>query len=172
MKPWLLEQMAMYTAYHRDARNRASHFVGVPMITFSIFIVLSFLRFGDPDQEPITAAMILVIPLLVLYASAEPLLGLVSAVFLLPMLWAAERVVQQDAQTIGFIAGVCFVGGWIIQLIGHLFEGRKPALTDNILQVFMAPGFLVAEMLFAVGVLSELKADLATRSTKYDPVPR
>lgn len=171
MKPWLLEQMAMYTAYHRDARNRASHFVGVPMITFSIFIMLSFVRFGEPDQEPITAAMLFVIPLLALYASAVPVLGLVSAVFLLPLLWGAERVTQQDPQTIWIISGVCFVGGWIIQLIGHMFEGRKPALTDNILQVFMAPGFLVAEVLFAVGLLSELKADLTTRSVKYDSVP-
>lgn len=168
MKPWLLEQMAMYTAYHRDPRNRASHFVGVPMITFSVFIALSFVRFGGSDQEPITAAMLLLIPLLALYASAAPLLGLLSAVFLLPMLWAAERVAQQDVQTIWFVAGICFVGGWIIQLIGHMYEGRKPALTDNVLQVFMAPGFLVAEVLFAVRLLPDLRADLAKRSTKYD----
>lgn len=168
MKPWLLEQMAMYTAYHRDARNRATHFIGVPMIIFSIFLALSLIRFGESTGEPITAAMILLIPLLALYASAVPLLGIVSAAFLLPMLWGAEVLARQGAQGIWVTIGVCFVGGWIIQLIGHRFEGRKPALADNLLQVFMAPGFLVAELLFGLGLLKDLRNDLATRSIKYD----
>ena len=30
----LEQQMAFYTAYHRDARNKATHFIGVPMIVF------------------------------------------------------------------------------------------------------------------------------------------
>ena len=25
-------QMAMYTSYHRDSRNRATHFIGIPAI--------------------------------------------------------------------------------------------------------------------------------------------
>lgn len=171
MKSWLFEQMAMYTAYHRDARNRATHFVGVPMIIFSIFLALSLVRFDESSGEPITAAMILLIPLLALYASAVPLLGIVSAAFLLPMLWAAELLVRQGQQLIWMTIGICFVGGWIIQLIGHRFEGRKPALIDNALQVFMAPGFLIAELLFSVGLLKELKIELETRSSKYNLDP-
>lgn len=170
MTHWLLEQMAMYSAYHRDGRNRATHFIGVPMIIFSIFLVLSLVRFGDIEQEPLTAAMVLLLPLLALYSTAVPLLGIVSALFLLPMLWWAEVIAREARETIWIIAGICFVGGWIIQLIGHRYEGRKPALTDNILQVFMAPGFLVAELLFALGLLSDLKTDLETRSVKYDPI--
>ena len=30
------ELLAQYAAYHRDRRNIVSHFVGVPMIVFSI----------------------------------------------------------------------------------------------------------------------------------------
>merc|ERR1712088_408440 len=34
--------------------------------------------------------------------------------------------------------------GWIAQFIGHgVFEGRKPALMDNLLQVFSAPLFVM-----------------------------
>lgn len=168
MKSWLLEQMAMYTAYHRDPRNRATHFVGVPMIVFSIFLALSVVRFAESSGEPVTGAMVLLIPLLALYAAAVPLLGVVSAVFLLPMLWAAETMAREGREALWLTAGVCFVGGWIIQLVGHRFEGRKPALVDNLMQVFMAPGFLVAELLFAFGLLKDLKGDLESRSKKYD----
>jgi uncharacterized membrane protein YGL010W len=47
--------------------------------------------------------------------------------------------------------GILFVGGWILQLVGHVFEGRKPALADNLLQIFVAPIFLAAEVFFALG---------------------
>ena len=44
-----------------------------------------------------------------------------------------------------------FIGGWILQLVGHVFEGRKPALADNLFQIFVAPIFLAAEVFFALG---------------------
>ena len=53
-----------------------------------------------------------------------------------------------------------FVGGWILQLVGHVFEGRKPALTDNLFQIFVAPIFLCAELFFALGYKPELHADV------------
>lgn len=44
-----------------------------------------------------------------------------------------------------------FVGGWILQLVGHVFEGRRPALADDLFQIFVAPIFLAAEVFFALG---------------------
>ena len=38
-------QMAMYTSFHRDARNRATHFIGVPAIIVSLMVVLALARF-------------------------------------------------------------------------------------------------------------------------------
>ena len=35
------ELLAQYAAYHRDRRNIVSHFVGVPMIVFSIGVLLA-----------------------------------------------------------------------------------------------------------------------------------
>ncbi|MEQ9448719.1 MAG: DUF962 domain-containing protein, partial [Rhodospirillaceae bacterium] len=64
---------------------------------------------------------------------------------------------------------VCFVVGWIIQFIGHVFEGRRPALTVNILQVFMAPPFLIAESLFALGLQRSLERRVQERAGKYLP---
>src|SRR5688500_9284798 len=39
MKPFEL-QLAQYGAYHRDPRNIAPHFLGVPMIMFAVVILL------------------------------------------------------------------------------------------------------------------------------------
>jgi hypothetical protein len=43
------EQMAFYAAYHQDARNKATHFIGVPAIMLSLFIPLAWIRFDGGD---------------------------------------------------------------------------------------------------------------------------
>ena len=47
--------------------------------------------------------------------------------------------------------------GWIFQLAGHAIEGRRPALADNFLQIFNAPLFLTAEVLFLLGFRNDLR---------------
>lgn len=170
MQTWFREQMAMYTAYHRDVRNCATHFVGVPMIVFSLLVALSAVPLGQVGYMPITLATIFLTLLLALYWVAVPLMGLVATVVHIPLLWYADAVAQ-DPASIWVVFVVCFFGGWVIQFVGHLFEGRRPALVDNLFQAFMAPGFLVAEALFACGFLSDLRRDLEERSSKYDNVP-
>src|SRR2546428_11449683 len=59
----LEEQMAFYAAYHQDARNKATHFIGVPAIMLSLFIPLPWLRF-ELGGVAISAAM--------LFAAAGP----------------------------------------------------------------------------------------------------
>ena len=67
-----------------------------------------------------------------------------------------DRLHRVDRAGLGAAQGwtwfaLLFVGGWIIQLVGHVFEGRKPALADNLFQIFVAPIFLAAEVFFALG---------------------
>lgn len=51
---------------------------------------------------------------------------------------------------------------WIAQFIGHgRFEGRKPALLDNIVQAFfLAPLFVWYEVLFKCGFYKNLQAEV------------
>lgn len=62
--------------------------------------------------------------------------------------------------TANFWAVCGFVAAWIAQFLGHgLFEGRAPALLDNIFQaLFLAPLFVWLELLFALGYRPELKS--------------
>ncbi|KAI7113048.1 hypothetical protein KC352_g35148, partial [Hortaea werneckii] len=61
-----------------------------------------------------------------------------------------------------YIALGIHVFSWIAQFIGHgIFEGRAPALLDNLVQaLFLAPFFVWLEILFAFGYRPELKARL------------
>ena len=38
----LEDQMSFYAAYHQDGRNKATHFVGVPLIMLAILVPLTW----------------------------------------------------------------------------------------------------------------------------------
>jgi uncharacterized membrane protein YGL010W len=84
-----------------------------------------------------------------------------------PLYLAAESVAALAPMTRWMVTAVCFIVGWTIQFVGHGYEGRRPAFTVNMLQVFMAPAFLVAEIIFAVGLQRHLSDALHLRAQKY-----
>lgn len=168
MNRLLVEQMAMYSAYHRDARNRATHFLGVPAIAFSILVPMAWLRL-DLGGVSLSAAMVFTVGVLVFYLWMDRALAFATTAVYLPILLVAEWVGAQSLAIGGSVFAVFFVGGWIVQLIGHAFEGRKPALLDNLAQIFIAPIFLTAEILIAVGLKHDLQAAVAARMPHYLP---
>jgi uncharacterized membrane protein YGL010W len=144
------EQMSFYAAYHQDTRNKATHFVGVPTIAFSLLIPLSWAR-TDIAGMPVSAVLVTTVLLLAYYLALDFPLGLAMIAVFGLMLWGADLISQAPLATGAAWFLVLFVGGWVLQLWGHVYEGRKPALVDNLFQVFVAPIFLAAEVFFALG---------------------
>ena len=159
----LEDQMSFYAAYHQDARNKATHFIGVPVIVFSLMIPLGWLRV-DIDGFPLSAALVVTALLLLYYLVLDLPLGLAMAAVFALMLWGAEPLSQAafGASLAWFL--VLFVAGWALQLWGHVFEGRKPALVDNLFQIFVAPIFLAAEVFFALGYKPKLHQEVQRRA--------
>jgi len=60
----------LYAAYHQDARNKATHFVGVPMIVFSLLIPFGWLR-ADVGGITISAALVISSVLLLYYLAGS-----------------------------------------------------------------------------------------------------
>ena len=159
----LEDQMSFYAAYHQDGRNKASHFIGVPLIILSLFIPLAWLRI-DVGGVPVTAAMVFAGVVLVYYFVLDVPLALAMLAVNAALIWAGHQIAGLgSAQGWAWFA-VLFVGGWIIQLLGHVFEGRKPALADNLFQIFVAPIFLAAEVFFALGYKPHLHDGVQKRA--------
>jgi uncharacterized membrane protein YGL010W len=158
MKP-LEEQMSVYAAYHQDARNKATHFVGVPAIVLSLMIPLSWLRI-----DAVSAAMMITAALLAYYLALDLWLGLAMCIVMGTLLWLGQTIADQGALAGWSWFAALFVGGWILQLVGHVFEGRKPALADNLFQIFVAPIFLCAEIFFALGYKPRLHSAVEERA--------
>jgi uncharacterized membrane protein YGL010W len=159
----LEDQMSFYAAYHQDSRNKATHFVGVPLIVFSLMIPLGWLR-AEVAGLPLSAALVVSAILLAYYLVLDIPLGLAMAAVFALMLWGAEPLSQASLGISLTWFLILFVGGWALQLWGHVYEGRKPALVDNLFQIFVAPIFLAAELFFALGYRPALHAAVQRRA--------
>lgn len=164
---WFLEQLAMYLAYHRNRRNQATHHVGVPLIVFSLMIALTRVPIFAVGDFTVTAAAVVLIVLGLLYIAAVPLVGVLTVIFYGVVYGVALKIAGVAPVAAWSVVGSAFIGGWIIQFVGHAFEGRRPAFTANLLQIFMAPPFLIAEILFAGGLEAGLQRALQERAVKY-----
>lgn len=97
-----------------------------------------------------------------LYILMEPVAGGLLAPLLLAGTGYANHLTSTYGSTANYWAlGVFFIS-WIAQFIGHgAFEGRAPALFDNLVQAFfLAPFFVWMEVLFYLGYRPGLKARL------------
>jgi uncharacterized membrane protein YGL010W len=167
MRP-LAEHMASYAAYHRDPRTKLTHFVGVPAIVFAILVLLALVRTAVGGIE-VSLAMAFVAVMLGYYLALDLVVGLALATLIAPVLWAAEQIARQSLPISLGVFLIFFVGGWVIQLVGHKFEGNRPALLDNLFHALVAPAFLVAELLFALGLRRELREEVERRVEASDP---
>jgi uncharacterized membrane protein YGL010W len=131
---------------HRDWRNKATHFVGIPVIVFSLQLLLSLWRFDLAGREW-TVSLALTILAVLGWMALDLGIGLVMAAIMAMAWYAAEAL----AGALGSAQAV-----WILQLLGHHYEGKRPALLDNIFQGFIGPMFLVAETMVVIGQRTDL----------------
>lgn len=173
----LVEQMSVYAAYHRDATNKAIHFLFVPLIIWSamgLLLLIPGVRLGNLQ---LTVAHAVALVLLAYYLRLDFQLG-VAMVFLFTFLLVTALNVERmlgDQAWILFAA--VFAGSWIAQIVGHsAFEHRKPAFADNVFQVFVAPIFVMAEWAFALGLrrslAQQVEAGLVAHLPKSAPEPQ
>jgi len=153
----LAEQLSAYAAYHRDARNTATHYLGVPLVIFGLFVPLGWLRFVHAPDVPYTGATLFYLVVFIYYLCLDWQIALIQAPFTLTILWLADRVAVWPFQQSLVAFLVAFLAGWAVQLVGHAMEGKRPALLDNITQIFNAPLFLTAEALFRLGYRLDLR---------------
>jgi uncharacterized membrane protein YGL010W len=157
------ELMVQYAAYHRDRRNITTHFVGIPLIVFAIGVLLG--RPGvDVGGLVITPAWVLWTLSALWYLTRGNLVlgAAVSAATGLLILLAQPLAAGSTASWLTW--GVAsFVVGWVLQFIGHYYEGRKPAFVDDIVGLLVGPMFVTGEMLFALGLCKPLVEEIERR---------
>ena len=155
--------MVQYAHYHRDRRNILTHLLGIPLIFLSIGVLLLGPAWVVAGQT-VTLAWALWALTSVWYLSrGDVLLGAATSLVNGVLIAAAHEVppLVQDMGLTVWQAGLgLFFIGWLIQFIGHYFEGKKPAFVDDVVGLLVGPMFVVGEVLMWAGLLQRMHMDI------------
>ncbi|MDQ3338380.1 MAG: DUF962 domain-containing protein [Myxococcota bacterium] len=155
----LVDRLASYAQYHRDKRNIATHFVGIPMILVGTQATLARIGIG-PLNLSVAATGVATR----YYRAIDPTYGNAMGVVLGASCGLGTAIAALPLPLWAGAATSLFVGGWALQFLGHYFEGKKPAFMDDVRGLLDGPLFLVAEAAFALGLSKELREEVERRA--------
>lgn len=152
------EQLSQYKSVHFNKNNIKTHFVGVPLIIWSVTLLLSLKTFMfsfSGVEFSYTPAYVFFTVTIIYYFLLHTKLAVAMVPYAILNVYLANLVSPHEQAL--YIAIAVFVIGWIIQFIGHHFEKAKPAFIDDLGQFLIAPLFLMAEIYFMFGWLKSLE---------------
>ncbi|MFP8777025.1 DUF962 domain-containing protein [Hydrogenophaga sp. RWCD_12] len=154
-------QLIEYARYHRDPRNIATHFVGIPLIAFGIAAMLARIPLGAAAAL-LPGAHWLVWALTGVWYLRQGRWSLtVPTMAVLAALVALAQTLGDAPTTVWLTWGLgSFVVGWVFQAVGHVWEGRKPAFFDDLRGLLVGPMFVLAEILMALGLQPGLRESI------------
>ena len=162
MTPFV-QHLSKYAAYHRDKRNIATHYIGIPMIVAAVAILLSRPAFTYVDGVAISPALFVVAITALFYLKLDIRFGIAMSAFLAACLWLGQLLAVQTT-SIWLLWGIgLFVIGWVFQFIGHYYEGKKPAFVDDIMGLAIGPIFVAAELAFEFGLRKDVQDAVEAR---------
>jgi uncharacterized membrane protein YGL010W len=162
--------LASYGRYHRDPRNRLTHYFGVPAIIYAVLIPAALYSVSI-NQTSFGLDRIIVAAAVLGYLATDVRLGLALAVALVALAAAAEATTMLGSYAAVGVAVATFVAGWALQLLGHHLEKNRPAFLTNLVQLIVAPLYLTAEIGFALGLRGSLRVDVE-RQLGAAPAPQ
>ena len=147
----LTQHLAQYAAYHRDARNVATHCIGIPLIVVGVNALLARVD-TNVAGHGLSLAAIVDLVAIAFYLRLDRFFGVAMVVVLGACLMIGSWAAAQSTATWLAVGVGGFVVGWVFQFVGHHFEGRKPAFVDDLVGLIVGPLFVVAEAVFALGL--------------------
>lgn len=160
----LQQHLSQYAEYHRDQRNILTHYFGIPLIVFAVLSLLCrpmlFLTLPVVGDVVVNPALLVWLAGNVFYLKLDIRLGMTMVVLTGTLLLMANTLAMTSTFVWLSASIGIFVGGWVLQFVGHYYEGKKPAFVDDVMGLVIGPLFVVAELSFQLGLRRELQAQV------------
>ena len=132
MKNLFQRSLDDYARYHRDPKNKLTHYLGIPIIVFAVVVFLRLIQGPQLAGINLDGALMAMIPIGIFYLALNLGTGL-GMMLIFALMYALAPSVGTT------LALILFIGGWVLQFIGHYFEGKKPAFFKNGVHLLIGP---------------------------------
>jgi uncharacterized membrane protein YGL010W len=165
----LAELLSSYQSYHTKFATRVTHYIGIPLVVFSLLIFFGWIHIKVPNVFDLPLSWLITIAVLIYYAFLDiTFAGTLAIVFLILNLIASYFSLPAPTWLGVKVFFITFIVGWAFQFVGHLLEGNKPAFLTNAIQLLVAPLFLTAEAFFALGYKQDLQIKVMNEEKQSD----
>jgi uncharacterized membrane protein YGL010W len=125
------ELFGRYDASHRNATNKAIHWICVPLIVWSVLAALW-------AWTPLAAYAVIALAIAYYVSISLPL-----ALGMLAFSTAIVLTLMVIPSHLPIVAAIVFVAAWIGQFIGHKIEGKKPSFFEDLTFLMIGPAWLL-----------------------------
>lgn len=147
------EQLFTYRQQHTSKINRITHYAGVPAIIFSLMMLFNWISIDIATQWQISFTWLLLAVALLYYFFLQIRLAIIATMIMVPLAGLAMLIARPAPTHISvWVFLILFIGGWILQFVGHFFEKQKPAFFSNATQLLIGPLFVLIELLEVLGI--------------------
>lgn len=138
-----------YQHYYQNKMLKIMHYIGLPLIVFSLLIFLSYFQFSMTNVFSLSIAWIVIACVLAYYIALEWRLGgvLIPVMVLLTVL-AHFLTLFGPNKTNLLVLFSCFIVGVVSYLLGFLLSGQRVGFKACCKIALVAPMFLMADALY------------------------
>lgn len=134
-----------YETYHRARGNKLCHYLGIPLIAFTLVGLLQALPVARIGQWTVDLAIVVAMAVVLYDLRLSTRLALALAATL-GFFYFAARPVPLSFHAAGFLAG------WALQFLGHyVYEKRSPAFLKNLQHLMVGPLWVLARFVPLAG---------------------
>lgn len=149
IQTWLDE----YAVCHQNPTNKKIHWICVPLIVWSLFALLWMVRlpFLEGLPVPANAATLVLAGFTVYYLLLSWQLAIGVLLLVSVMLGLGLQLSLATGVPMWILALVVFVAAWVGQFIGHNYEGKRPALFEDLRFLLIGPLWCLAHFYRKLG---------------------
>lgn len=142
-----------YSADHKNATNRAIHWVCVPVILWCVVALMWLIPVPPGIGRAGLWAAAAMLAVFVFYLRLSRPVALAMALVFIACALISEGLLRAlGPQGLLWLAIGLFVAAWIGQFIGHKIEGRKPSFLTDLAYLLIGPAWLAGKVLRRLGI--------------------
>lgn len=148
-----------YGESHQNEKNKAIHFVCVPLIFFSIIGLLSALpsislyKILPPFLESFAHfGTLLVLFGLIFYVRLSVPIALGMFLVSVICLFSIKIMNEMNLAPLWLVSLVIFIAAWIGQFYGHKIEGKKPSFLKDLQFLLVGPAWILGFIYRKMGI--------------------
>jgi uncharacterized membrane protein YGL010W len=134
-----------YQTYHRDARNKLTHYLGIPLIEYALLNFLYQIPHLTVGGVAVDYALLFFVAVTIFYLTLSVRLAVAMTLLSLPLYLLATV-------TPWYVGVAAFVVGWVLQFLGHHIEGKKPAFLTNGAHLLIGPLWITSHLVEKLGL--------------------